>query len=378
MGESGREKDRVSLFPLLIASTTFFLSYYTRLTWSILSVYMPFHPTVTQDAHVFALYFLGYVTMQVPAGFFSDRCSGGKIISGAMLLLALSTFISGGATSVYHEYLASLLMGVAAGWVYPASLKLIDNYYRVNRSLYIGYYSVAWPLAIVASGFFLPPIALHLGWRWGYLLPGLLCLLFAVLSFPLGTESGPGKKINWGLLKDREVLLVSLGGFLFFLSYWSITLYAYKYFVSIGINHVLAGYIFSAMAVVGLFSSSISGPIIDKVGLKRTVVLSLLLYGLITAAFAWVFHWVWLLVLALVMGFTRFIITPGNNNILVRIGKENVGAVTGIANMVWQSSGMVGPLLSALLIHNLGFAWFWPAIGAVVLLSIAFYASIRL
>ncbi|MGB9680106.1 MAG: MFS transporter [Thermoanaerobacteraceae bacterium] len=241
-------------YPLFVASFSFFLSYYTRLTWSILSVYVPFHPTVIQDAHVFAIYFFGYIVIQIPAGFIADKYSCGKIISISLLVLAFATFLSGISDNILKEYIASFIMGVSAGFVYPASLKVVNFYYKKNKSLYIGYYSIAWPFAIVAAGVFLPPIAIYIGWRWGYYFPAILSLILAFLSYPLDTQPTEQKKFNISLLKDKKVMLISIGGFLFFLSYWSITLYAYKYFTQIGINKTLSGYIFSTMAIAGLFS----------------------------------------------------------------------------------------------------------------------------
>jgi len=99
-------------YPVIVAGASFFLSYYTRLTWSILSLYMPFHPSVTQDSHVFALYFLSYIIVQIPAGFLSDRYQGGKVIAISLIALAITSFFSGLAVNIEQEYIASFL------WVY--------------------------------------------------------------------------------------------------------------------------------------------------------------------------------------------------------------------------------------------------------------------
>ncbi|SDB99281.1 Major Facilitator Superfamily protein [Desulfurella multipotens] len=187
-----------SLFPLVISSGAFFLSYYTRLMWSILSVYMPLKPTITQDGHIFALYFFGYIAVQIPAGFVSDRFDCGKIISLSLILLSIITFFSGIVTNIYQEYVLSLLMGFCAGWIYPASL----------------------------------------------------CAIVGILSFGLKSYK-TSSKMNLKIIKNKNVLLISFGGLLFFASYWSITLYAYKYFLGIGIDKVMSGIMFSSMAAAG-------------------------------------------------------------------------------------------------------------------------------
>lgn len=338
---------------------------------------MPFHPNVSQDSHVFALYFLSYVVIQIPAGFLSDKYSGGKIIAVSLIALAVTSFFSGFAVSIEEEYIASFFMGLSAGWIYTASLKVMNYYYTENRAVFLGYYSIAWPLAVVISGFMLPSIALHIGWRWGYYSSSILCIIFAILSYPLKTHKNL-KKIDFAVIKDKNVLLISFGGFLYFSSYWAIMLYAYKYFVSIGINSINAGFLFSGMAVVGLFSTAISGFIVKKLKLKFSVIFAISLYSLLTALLTFTHSYSILLFIVCAMGFVRFIITPLTANILMIIGKENVGSVTGISNVFWQLSGILGPLLSSIFINTFGFKFFWLVMGIIIILSIPFYSLIKI
>jgi len=364
-------------YPVLIASVAFFLSYYTRLTWSILSVYVPFKPSVNQDAHIFAIYFFSYIIIQIPAGFLSDKYSGGRIVFFSLIGLAIASFMSGLALNIEQEYIASFLMGFSSGWVYPATINIMNYYYKEDRSIYLGYYSVAWPLAIVIAGIIIAPIAIYFSWRWVYFLSGFFSIIFAILSYPLKTDYQE-KKIDLSVIKDKNVILISIAGFLFFFSYWSIVLYAYKYFVSIGIDKVIAGFIFSAMALAGLFSSAISGFIINKFGLMRTMVLMLFLYSILTVSFAFTTSAIMLIIISLLMGIARFSLVPIQANFLTIIGKQNTGSVTGIANMFWQSSGIFGPLLSSYLIKSMGFEYFWIALGIIVLVSIFFYKAIKI
>lgn len=363
------------LYPLFVGSASFFLSYYVRLSWTILSVYMPFKPTVAQEGLAFAIFFVGYVIVQIPSGFISDRYSGGIVISLSLIGLAVSAIMSALSPDIEWEYISSLIMGLSAGWVYPASINVMNHYYRENRSVYIGYYSIAWPLAIVLSGFLLPDLALKIGWQWGYYSSAIASIVIAIMAFSLKTESS-GYSIDLGLIKNRDVLLLSFGGFLFFISYWSLTLYAYKYFVSMGISPVISGFVFSSMAITGLFSTSFSGYIISRIGTKNAVVISLVAYGIIILAFSFIHIALLLVAISLVMGFFRFIITPGNSGLSIEIGRERAGSVSGIANMFWQSSGIIGPILSSAIILDLGFRNLWIVLAILVFLSTFLYRGI--
>ncbi len=77
------------------------------------------------------------------------------------------------------------------------------------------------------------------------------------------------------------------------------------------------------------------------------------------------------------MGFARFTITPLNNDLLMRIGKHDAGAVTGFSNMFWQTSGMVGPLFSSFLISNFGFKILWLVLCVIILTASTFYLKIK-
>ncbi|BAB59392.1 hypothetical protein [Thermoplasma volcanium GSS1] len=363
------------LFPLIIASSSFFLSYYVRLSWSILSVYMPFRPTIEEEGLAFSLFFVGYVIVQIPSGFVSDRFSGGCVIGIALIGVAISAILSSLSKNITDEYLSSILMGFTAGWVYPASINVMNHYYKDRRSVYIGYYSIAWPLAIVISGLVLPTIAVRIGWQWGYYTSAMAAVVVAIAAFKLRTEKA-GYSIDFSLIKDRNVLLLSLGGLLFFLSYWSLTLYAYKYFVGMGIDPLISGFIFSAMAISGLFSTPVSGFLISRLGLKPSVIISLIIYGLPIMSFAEVRSAAVLILISLLMGFFRFIITPGNSDLAIEIGRERAGSVSGIANMFWQSSGIIGPLVSSLIITSVGFNVLWIILAAIVISSSVLYYMI--
>ncbi len=365
-------------YPMFIASSAFFFSYFGRLSWSILSLYAPFHVTVAEEAYVFSLFFIGYIIVQIPSGMISDRISGGFVIFVSLSGLAVATFLSGYAHNINEEYIASILMGLTAGWVYPASINVMHAYYRENISVYIGYYSIAWPLAIVMAGFLLPFVAKTYGWEWGYYISAIGSAVLAVASIPLRKRRSDHSRINYSLFRNRNIILISTGGFIFFLSYWSLTLYAYKYFVSTGINGYTAGIIYSSMAIAGLFSTVISGYLMKRIGLKNTVVISLAIYGSLMLPFSLLHGAEIFLIDALFMGFFRFIITPGNSSLITAIGKEDAGSASGIANLFWQASGIAGPVFSSAIIHLAGFRYLWIILFAAVLLSSAFYILIKL
>ncbi|MGC8606732.1 MAG: MFS transporter [Vulcanisaeta sp.] len=360
-----------------IASASFFMSYFSRLAWSIVSTYSTLKPTIIEDSMIFSLFFVGYVVVQVPAGIISDRVNPKCVIMISLIGLAASSLVSGIANSIRVEYVASLFMGLSAGWIYPATVKLLTISFRgPELPIAMGYYSIAWPLSIVLAGATLPEICIVFGWRWSYYIIALTSIIIALLYMPISTgnyDNTMHSTFDLRLLRNSDVVVVSLSGFLFFMSYWAITLYAYKYFLTIGLNRYVAGFTYSLLALFGVFSTMIAGYVIRSIGVKGTLSIFEAIYGILTIMLAVVTRELPLMVLAAVMGFIRFIITPANSTAVSKIGREMAGSAAGIANLFWQLSGAVAPVVASFILTRANYQFLWVVMGIVIIISAVIY-----
>ncbi|MEM3230188.1 MAG: MFS transporter [Metallosphaera sp.] len=359
-------------FLIFVTSSSFFLGYFARIAWSIVSVYSTLRPTEIQDSVIFSLFFLGYVIVQIPSGMISDRRPR-EVVILALIGLAISSFLSGFSTSILQEYMASLLMGLSAGWIYPVTIKILaSSFDRRELPVAIGYYSLAWPLSIILAGLTLPYLSINIGWRYSYYMISLLCVIVALLYLKVRVEGG-GNSGKLQLIKDRNVIAVSMAGFLFFLSYWIITLYAYKYFLKVGLNGYEAGIAYSFLAVAGIPSTVIAGYLIRRMGVRTTLSTFEGFYGVLTILLSFLVSSVSLFIISFLMGFVRFVITPANSSAVSLIDKGRAGSVSGFANFFWQSSGIVAPLLASLVVIQQGYHVLWIVAGVVILLSAVLY-----
>ncbi|BFH72879.1 MFS transporter [Sulfurisphaera javensis] len=361
---------------VFISSLSFFLSYFSRIAWSIVSVYSSLKPTVVADGIIFSLFFAGYIIVQIPAGLLSDLFPPRNIGLLSLVGLSISSFLSGVANSIVIEYIASLLMGLSAGWIYPVTIKILSlNFSRSELPIAIGYYSLAWPLSIVIAGLILPYISINLGWRFSYYLIAIISFVTALtyLSF----DKKRGEKLKREIVvKDKNVIIVSLAGFMFFLAYWIITLYAYKYFLFIGLNDYIAGFAYSLLALAGIPSTIIAGYIIKKIGVKLTLSSCELFYGLLTILLSFFISSISIMIISTFMGFIRFIITPANSTAVSIIGGKKAGSVTGFANFFWQSSGIIAPLVASFVILSFGYFFLWILSGIIILISSLMYFTL--
>jgi len=374
-------------YVVFIASASFFMGYYVRLVWGIISSFSSLHPTTAEDGLVFSLFFLTYVMVQFPAGALSDRLGSRNIISLALAGLALSSYISGAASSMTIEYFGSLLMGFSAGWIYPATIRLLSSQFHADGlARAIGYYTLAWPISIIMLGASLPWTIEYLGWRWGYYTVAAACTLLAFFTLRVsdrgaagaGAGAGGGGLFSIGLLKDRNVLMLSVGGFCFFLSYWTLTLFLYKFLLAEGLSAGCAGLIYSLTAVLGLVSAIASGRIINRLSVSLTLAATVVAYGILIALIPSTANLYLLIAIALTMGGVRFIVTPAQSTAAAIIGGEHAGSVSGAANVFWQLSGLAAGAIAPFIIQLAGFSSLWYAMGGICAVSSVFYFSMQL
>lgn len=355
------------------------MSYFSRLVWSIVSSFSTLKPTQVEDGVIFSLFFIGYVIVQIPSGIIVDSVGSRKVMVGSLLGLSIASLGSAISPSIFWEYVSSLVMGLSAGWIYPTTIKVISGNYK-GRELHnaIGLYSLAWPLSIVTSGFLIPPLAI-INWELPYIVLFFMTLALSIVSWKvIGEERKPISRRSISFVKDIRVIAISAGGFMFFFSYWSLTLFLYKFLLIVHYNPIIAGAIYSFTAIAGIPSTIISGKILDIIGTRRSLLTFVGMYGIFILLIDFTYKFlIPLSLLFLAMGFVRFIITPSHSSALAFIGGKNSGGVSGFANFFWQFSGIVSSIVSPLIVENLSYQLLWAFMGTITLLSLFFYYMVR-
>lgn len=354
---------------LALSSAAFFMGYYTRLAWGILSSYAGWSTSSLSAGLVFSLFFAAYVAVQIPAGIASDSLGPKPVVIAALLGLAASTALAGASNGVAAMYAASALMGFSAGWVYPATVKLMAALYGPDELPYaMSYYSLAWPLSIAALGVTAPEIAEALGWRGAYYAFASVDLAMAAaaaLILPGSAGAGKSRQIELKAMGSRGAVLLAAGGFIFFAAYWAFAFYAYDYLLWLRIPSGVAGLIYSLTAIGGIPSTLIAGSVIQRLGIRRTYAVLLPLYGVLLAAYAAPFGVYYLAAVSLAAGFVRFMITPANSTAATLVGRDRAGSVAGLANLFWQAAGVASGVVAAPAISDLGYSGFWILAGAL-------------
>ncbi|ACP37886.1 MFS transporter [Saccharolobus islandicus] len=366
---------------IFLSASSFFLSYFSRVTWSIVAPLSTLKTTTTEDSIIFALFFLGYILIQIPSGTLADRISANRLLFLSLLGVAVTSFVSATFPLITVEYLASFLMGFSAGWIYPITVKLLSTSFDdKDLPIAMSIYSMAWPLSIVASGIVIPFLALTFSWEFSFYFISVFSIILGILALVFL----PSLKLSKSIIKfkdvirDKNSIYISIGGFLFYLTYWVLVLYLYKYLLGVVRNEYVAGIIYSLTALTGIFSTILAGYIIKSLGVKRTFLLFISLYSFSLLIFSFTKNVMVIGIDALALGFFRFIITPTSSTAVAVIGgKERSGSVTGFANFFWQSSGIVSSIIAPLLINLFTYTYLWTFVSVLSFLSLIFYYKLK-
>jgi MFS family permease len=110
---------------------------------------------------VIGIFFLGYVLLQMPGGYFASRWSPRKLVAIFLVLWGIAAAGCGLVTNFHQFAIMRFTLGMAESGVYPTTLVLLANWFpRTERARASAYWNLCQPLAVAGSA----PIT---GWMLG-------------------------------------------------------------------------------------------------------------------------------------------------------------------------------------------------------------------
>jgi MFS family permease len=304
---------------------------------------------------------------------------------GAVRALRLATAVAGlcsfgiAATADRWGVLVAWLMvgGCAAALGQPAANRLLSNGVPANRlGLAFGVKQSAPPMSSLLAGISLPVVALTLGWRWAYVLAGLLALAVAVTirSRPQGSlqddVESPSLPPPPPAPRGRLIVLLATAFGLGTFTSAAITTFFVDAAVLGGSTQQFAGSALALISLAAIATRVASGAVADRMeqghlrwcaallaaGAGGTAILAfggpiaMVVGGGVGLAGSWGFNGVLLYA-------------------LVRTSPDSPGRITGMVAPGALLGASLGPLVFGVLVEATGYGPAWLALAGVALLA---------
>ena len=162
--------------------------------------------TKTQQGLAGGIFFLGYLTLQIPGGWLAEHWSARKFVGIMICVWGLLATLSGFVRSFQELLVVRFLLGVAEAGIWPAILVLISHWFPLReRARAYGYWIMNIPLASIVTAPLSGWILTFGSWRLLFILEGLLPFVLAAPLWWLGVADHPGDAA-WCPPDEREYL----------------------------------------------------------------------------------------------------------------------------------------------------------------------------
>jgi sugar phosphate permease len=154
----------------------------TNISLALQPMIRDLHMSPTQAGEAAGVFFWGYLVLQIPGGYLAHHWSAKRFVSLLLVVWGACSAATGLVGTWREFWMMRLLLGVAEGGVWPATLVLLSNWFpRAERARANAYWMLCLPVAVIFSS---PLSGWILGqWNWRVLLisEGLLPFLWLVI-----------------------------------------------------------------------------------------------------------------------------------------------------------------------------------------------------
>lgn len=232
-------------------------------------------------------FFMAYALMQLPAGFITDRVNRRNLVFLCIFLSSLSALFTGMAVNYSQLILSRVIFGFTASIFYSPMISMISDAFDSNfRGRAIGFFMSGSRLGSALAPIVGVMMAVKFGWRYAFIItafPGLiLAILFLLFSKEPVRESvqlSSHYKINFAW---RSLFLAYFLPFLMLMASMCLNTFLPLYLTSSkGLSIEEAAMVTFISSVTGFFGQVFGGFLTDKIGYKRTFILTLTIASLV-------------------------------------------------------------------------------------------------
>ncbi|WIY83481.1 MFS transporter [Propionimicrobium sp. PCR01-08-3] len=354
--------------------------------------------SASQAGFASGIFFVGYLVLQVPGGYFAQKWSAKKVVAWLMVLWGICAVAEGLVHSYGQLLTVRFMLGVFEGGVQPALMVLINRWFPLSEktranSMFIMHN----PIATLVTGPFAGLLLSFGDWRLLFIIQGLLPLLGVALWWVLSAdkpeqakwcsaeecellskkkaaEEGPVVESDWrAAVTSPFVWLLAFLGFLVWFGFYGLQMWLPTLLKQSFTSDWEVGLVSTIPPIVTAAAIYLNGRGADKDKRYNLRVAVPLIAGgiilacstLVTADMRWVIVAVYAIATACQLSFFGSYWTI--NSLLVR--PAAVGAGFGIINGIGNFGGFLGPYVGG---------WITDATGSLPLATIVFGGAVVL
>ncbi|NPD65863.1 MFS transporter [Lichenicola cladoniae] len=165
----------------LLLGSGVLVNYFDRISLSVASPQLQteFHLSPIQIGWLLSGFFWSYALLQIPVGLVLDRYGVKRVNRISTLLWAIASFGTAFVSGFGGIMAARILLGIAEAPGFPASAKATGYWFpRQERALATAIFDAAAKFSNVIGVPLVGLAVVTLGWRWGFVITGVLSLLY--------------------------------------------------------------------------------------------------------------------------------------------------------------------------------------------------------
>jgi MFS transporter, DHA1 family, solute carrier family 18 (vesicular amine transporter), member 1/2 len=312
---------------------------------------------------LFASFGVTLLTLSIPMGAVSDRIGRKGPFVGGLIALAGATLLFGFATSLPWLFAARLVQGAADAVTWVVGFALIADLYEPNeRGRVSGFVMTGTSLAVMIGPTFGGWLYEMGGIRMPFLAVAALATLATVLvsavDFP--DHQAPAEVVPLGMVvRVPAIAACALAVVGISATITMLEPILALHLSGLGVNPARLGAIYGAAAVVTTACHPIVGPLADRWGARRTMMLGFALTAVMIAVLGQAWSYPSALVLFVICAACgTLIITPSlayMGEATSDAGVRSFGVAYGLYNLAWGVGLLGGPAIGGFLFERVGF-----------------------
>jgi len=227
--------------------------------------------------------------LQAITGYIADRANRITLLSVGLTTLGVGTILISFSTNYTQLVVFQCLVGIGASAYHPIGYSLLSDAFesgKRGKALGLGSAAgdVAIPVAFVTSGL----LALILGWRNIFMLWGSVAIIVALTMPRIITEPRKGSLSSTIVSRSTREIVTTLIPIIFVMSfagasYRIVSSFTTTYLTTFGLSIESANAITALMMAVGAVGAVIGGTLSDRLGVRKTTFLTMLVLSVLSA-----------------------------------------------------------------------------------------------